>query len=233
MADTKEDVKLPDTEQYRVVIAAAAFDSPRIVYDVEGKAKVIYVRDFGMRGGIVDLIPREAKRLQELDTGPAVRRATEPRTYDELSDDELRAEAATRGLIVASSGADPSIPLREDHINALITYDQGTLVVHGAGTVAGGIATSPGGPVTRVDEVTGAPVGGPTLASLSATPAADLDVEGLAGHLKAEKLNAADTVAIAGDDPALARKVLEAERSAQGGDPRATVEGPLQKIIDG
>lgn len=235
MTETQEKVKLPDTEQYRVVIAAAAFDSPRVTYDTEGTAKVIYVRDFGLRGGLVDLIPREAKRLTELETGPAVRLATEPRTYDELSDDELRTEAEARAVQVVSGGADPDRPRREDYINALITFDQGTMVVHGAGTVPGGIATSPGGAAvaTRVDEATLAPIGTTGPVGGGESPLADLSTAALAERIKGDKLNASDTVAIAGNDPALARKVLAAEESAQGGDPRATVEGPLQKIIDG
>jgi hypothetical protein len=46
-------------------------------------------------------------------------------------------------------------------------------------------------------------------------------------------LNAAQTVALAGDDPAQARKVLEAEALAQGGDSRSTVTGALEKIATG
>lgn len=46
-------------------------------------------------------------------------------------------------------------------------------------------------------------------------------------------LTGSETVALAEDDPDRARAVLEAERQAQGGDPRGNVEKPLQKIIDG
>jgi hypothetical protein len=60
-------------------------------------------------------------------------------------------------------------------------------------------------------------------------------VEEVANYIKAgndgKPLNAPDTVALAGDDPAQARKVLEAEQIAQGGDGRATVVGPLEKVI--
>lgn len=52
----------------------------------------------------------------------------------------------------------------------------------------------------------------------------------IADHIRDEKLNASDTVALAGDDPALAAKVLEAEQLAHGGDARSTVVGPLEKI---
>jgi hypothetical protein len=44
-------------------------------------------------------------------------------------------------------------------------------------------------------------------------------------------LNASETVALAGDDPAQAQKVLEAEQLAQGDDGRSTVIEPLRKII--
>ncbi len=55
----------------------------------------------------------------------------------------------------------------------------------------------------------------------------------LADQITQEKMNADDTVALAGDDPAKAKRVLEAERLASGGSPRAGVEAKLQKIIEG
>jgi hypothetical protein len=232
--EEKAEAKLPDTEEYRVVIAAAAYERPAITHDAEGTAKVIYVRDFGLRGSPVSLVAREAKRLTELDTGPAVRLATEPRSYDELDDKELGAEADARGLHVVSGGADPDQPRREDYINALVTFDQGTMVVHGAGTVSGGIATSSSeGVVSRIDEGTGETISTSFPPGPGEVALADLHTDALADRIKGEKLNASDTVAIANGDPALARKVLAAEQSAQGGDGRQTVVEPLQKIIDG
>jgi hypothetical protein len=59
------------------------------------------------------------------------------------------------------------------------------------------------------------------------------DTGALAEFIKSEKLNGPDTVALAEDDPDRARYVLEAEKAASGQDPRANVEGPLQKIIKG
>jgi hypothetical protein len=50
-------------------------------------------------------------------------------------------------------------------------------------------------------------------------------------QIDSEGLTAPDTIALAQDDPALALRVLEAERLS--GDPRASVEKGLQKIIDG
>jgi hypothetical protein len=58
------------------------------------------------------------------------------------------------------------------------------------------------------------------------------DVEGVAEFITAEKPNAQDTVALAGDDPGRARVVYDAENAAHGGDGRVTVLEPLQKIID-
>lgn len=59
------------------------------------------------------------------------------------------------------------------------------------------------------------------------------DTAGLAEFIKSEKLNAGDTVALAEGDPDRARFVLEAERTATGQDPRASVVKPLQRIIEG
>jgi hypothetical protein len=55
----------------------------------------------------------------------------------------------------------------------------------------------------------------------------------LADFITDRKLTVDDTVALAGDDPAKAKRVLEAERLASGGSPRAGVESRLQKLIDG
>lgn len=52
----------------------------------------------------------------------------------------------------------------------------------------------------------------------------------LADHITANKLTVDDTVALAGNDPELAKRVLEAERLASNGAPRAGVEAGLQKI---
>jgi hypothetical protein len=61
-------------------------------------------------------------------------------------------------------------------------------------------------------------------------------VEEIARHIDqandGKGLNATDTVALAGDDPALAGKVLEAEVTASGGDGRTTVVEPLTRLRD-
>lgn len=47
--------------------------------------------------------------------------------------------------------------------------------------------------------------------------------DALAGYIKGEKLSVKATIALAGDDPALANRVLAAESAANGGEPRAGV----------
>lgn len=54
----------------------------------------------------------------------------------------------------------------------------------------------------------------------------------LADHISANKLTVDDTVALAQSDPERARRVMEAERLASGGNPRQGVESGLAKIID-
>src|SRR5688572_6195741 len=54
----------------------------------------------------------------------------------------------------------------------------------------------------------------------------------LAEHLKNEKPNVQDTVAMAGDDSDLAARILEAEGIASSGDPRSGVVDGLNKIIE-
>jgi len=76
--------------------------------------------------------------------------------------------------------------------------------------------------------------------SSSSGPSADLpddapdasqaSVSELAQYIDSESLNAPQTVSLAEGDPDLAAKVLEAERTAQGGDARATVEKPLSRL---
>lgn len=58
------------------------------------------------------------------------------------------------------------------------------------------------------------------------------DVDTVAEVLRAEKPNAADTVALAGDDPERARLLIDAENAARDGDGRSTVLEPLQRIAE-
>jgi HPt (histidine-containing phosphotransfer) domain-containing protein len=218
MAD--ETAKLPDTECYRVVIAGARYDAPRIDHDLEGNARVIYVSEFALRGQEIELIPREVKRLTELG---AVRPADSQREYDELGDDELAALAASRGVPVRSTGADADKPLREDYINALVVYDRGAGDAVGAGTQPGGIAVQGVGGPQRVPDEVATPGPAEDQASLTAPQ--------LREQIDSEGLTAPQTIDLAQDDPALAQRVLEAERLS--GDPRTSVEKGLQKIIDG
>lgn len=60
-----------------------------------------------------------------------------------------------------------------------------------------------------------------------------LSVEALAAKIDEESLNAPQTVALAGEDPARAQMVIDAEQLARGGDGRATVLKPLAKLAGG
>lgn len=57
-----------------------------------------------------------------------------------------------------------------------------------------------------------------------------LSVAALAAMIDGESLNAPATVALAGEDPARARMVIDAEQLAHGGDGRATVLKPLERL---
>jgi hypothetical protein len=74
------------------------------------------------------------------------------------------------------------------------------------------------------------PVGGADAAE--GYDARGRDLTEVAAWIEAAKPNAQQTVAAARDDAAAAETVLEAERLTHGGDPRSTVEGPLQRIIE-
>lgn len=216
-----DEVKLPDTEPYRVVIGMAAYQKPTASYDFEGNGSVVYPTEYGRRGEVIDLIPREAARLQQ-DHIRAVVPADQPLTYAEMGDEQLARETAALGLTVPSSSADPDRPLRTDFINVLEAYERGETAGVGVSSVPGGIAVGGANVTPGVAQAVG---------SDSEIDVAGSSVEDIAAYLEAEKPNAAETVALAGDDPELAQKVLDAEKAAQGGDPRVTVQEPLQKII--
>ena len=117
--------KLPDTKPYRVCIGGAMYASPRIARSIDGSETVMYPTVLGERGEEIQLTASEAERLTSLDTGPAVKPAGEPLTYDEMNDKQLDAAVKDAGVTVVSSSADSDKPLRGDKINALLTYDQG------------------------------------------------------------------------------------------------------------
>lgn len=70
------------------------------------------------------------------------------------------------------------------------------------------------------------------IVNLSAPLGPTTSAADLAAYLRDEKPSAADTVALADGDPEKAVKVLDAERSATGGKPRAAVEKPLTALIE-
>lgn len=74
------------------------------------------------------------------------------------------------------------------------------------------------------------------LGEVSVTPVEDIDVgassaEDIAEYIKAHNLNVPDTVALAGDSPEHAEKVLDAEVQATDSDPRKGVEAGLERIM--
>jgi hypothetical protein len=72
------------------------------------------------------------------------------------------------------------------------------------------------------------------IVDLSATPtAAGGDVAKIAAEINDENMTVEETVALAEDDPAKAKTILEAEKVATGGEPRRGVEHRLNAIIEG
>lgn len=225
------DRQMPQTKAYRVVGVAAIYQQPTQALNSEGEVTYVMTPTLGTRGETVELIDFEAQRLAALG---AVKPADEQRSYDEMGDDELAAETLSRGIDVVGSAVDGSVR-REDSINALVMFDQGATagITRGTTTVPGGVALSAGGTsdVERTERTAEAPA---TLTDPTAPgfDPAELDVNALAEHIKAEGLNAEATVTLAKNDPELAQKVLEAEQQVTGRDARATVEARLQRIIN-
>lgn len=66
--------------------------------------------------------------------------------------------------------------------------------------------------------------------------ASEAGLDEIAAHIEENKLNVADTVALAGDDPDVAERVLEAERQVatdNDAEPRQGVVDGLSKVIGG
>jgi hypothetical protein len=221
-----DDVQLPATEPYRVVIACATYNEHVAVYNEAGEAVARPRYAWGLRGEVINLTKGDAHRLLDLN---AVRPADEPKGYEEMDDDELRTLVRARGVSVRSSGADADRPLRTDYIASLQAFDIGNDVAVTGSTGTGG-GTTPGGVEIHTNQ-------GESPRGVQGTSAAEFDARGksvqeVVAWLQAEKPNAQATVAAAHDDPDAASTVLDAEVTASGDDPRATVEKPLQKIID-
>lgn len=215
-AQTLGDLTLPPTEPYRVVGVGATYFEPVATVGGDGKPTVVLSYRVGGRGEKVELTADQAQRLQDLG---AVKPWDDPLSYDEMDDDALRSTAASRGVLVPSSGADSDKPLRTDFINALNSYDLG----QDAAVV--GVTTVPGGVVNLGTADLGDAGGSYSAVGRSATE--------VTSWIESEKPNAGDTVAAAEGDPDAAAVVLEAENTATGQDPRKSVEKQLQAIIDG
>lgn len=98
------------------------------------------------------------------------------------------------------------------------------------------VVTAPGAPDPGAP-ATGGAVGAPAPSTSGgdalpddAPSAADASVAELAAFIDSNNLNAKQTVALAGGTSDGAAKVLEAERTASGGDGRKTVIEPLESL---
>lgn len=217
---------VPDKSEYRVVGVGITYQDPQGRIGPDGTPQVLYGYAVAYRGDTVKLTDSEAERL--LQTG-TIKPVGEERSYDEMSDDELEGLTTSRAIAVNGSAADGSIR-REDRINALNIYDQGTgQGVVGVSTVPGGVAVAlPGASEGPRVQTGAAPGGAPDPLEASTDTLAAYIAEGPSG----KALNAEETVALAQNDPARAEKVLEAERQATTGDARKTVESRLKAIAE-
>jgi hypothetical protein len=179
------------------------------------------------RGEIIDVTENEAKRLDSLGTVvdldladlDAQAREYALARYRAERGDADAVEAVARAVAPTDPIVDVSVP--QPHVSP-----------------------PPLGATPRGDVVTGdtggpdTPAPGNAAASLGGLPPADVpdaatvDVAELAAYIEAESPNVSATVDLAQGDPVLAAKVLEAERSATGGDPRKGVEDALSKLTD-
>jgi hypothetical protein len=224
MADTAQN---QETKPFRVTGVGAIYQKPAQTLGPDGKLTTVMAPTLGGRGEVIDLVPFEAERLQALGV---VRPNDEPRSYDELSDEELEAATTERALDVRGSAADGSIR-REDRINALLVYDQGATSGTSVGitTVPGGIAEARPGTSDGPRVQTG------VLAPTAPDPASS-STEELAEWIKSgpegKALTAEEVVALAQADPERAQAVLDAEQQASEGDPRKTVVERLERLRD-
>jgi len=221
MATIEEVTKaVPDKSEYRVVGVGITYQDPQARIGPDGTPQVLYGYAVGYRGDTVSLTDGEAERLKATGT---IKPVDEERSYDEMSDDELEALTTSRAIAVVGSAADGSVR-REDRINALNIYDQGTgQGVVGVSTVPGGVAVALPGSSEGARVQTGAEPGG-------APDALEVDTDTLAAYIAEQNLNAEETVALAKNDPARAEAVLKAEKQATTGDARKTVESRLKAL---
>src|SRR4051794_23897250 len=97
MADTAQK---QETKPYRVIGVGAIYQKPSQALGPDGKLTTVMAPTLGGRGEVIDLVPFEAERLEALGV---VRSDEEPRSYDEMGDDELEALTTERTLDVRGS----------------------------------------------------------------------------------------------------------------------------------
>lgn len=215
-------VTLPDTQQYRVTALGARYNEPELGYDPNtGDERVVFVSKLATRGQKINLVEGQAKRLLGLGV---IADVDAPLTYDEMSDDQLATESNRRGLTLRGQGLNGE-PIREDYINALNNSDRGAVIA----------ASDPSGVVSVTSQADVSSGSGGQVPIAEGGQSSQYDVQALSEQIKGgdgKALTVDETVALAGDDPAAARAVLEAESVANGGDPRKGVTDKLQPIAD-
>lgn len=178
------------------------------------------------RGASITVTEAEAKRLDGLGTVATLDLAGLADHERQAKLDRYRAERGDAEAVEAVARAvAPTDPIPD------VTVPQPSVSPPGLGAAPVGtiVTGDTGGPDTPPP---------PEAATSAALPRADAPdiaeapVAEIAAWISAESPNIGDTVVLAENDPALASKLLEAEQSATGGDPRKGVEDGLQKIID-
>lgn len=250
---TLDDVEMPETEPYRVAILGATYMKPTAVYGPTGPT-LVHSNELATRGEIIYLDEAQGNRLTSIG---AVKKADDPRSYEEMSDKELHALTRQRSVNVVVSQVPnehgtqnlKGIPLRADMIAALQAYDAGasSLLPIQEGPLAVPAPTPvpeqnvrAGDPIVPAgendDENAKPPESEVSEKVLNAPEANGANVNALAAYIKKERVTADDMVTIAersDDTPEAARALLEAETVATGGDPRTTLVPRLQALIDG
>lgn len=170
----------------------------------------------GFAGDEVELLPSEEERLEALG-------ALEPK--DERRSSELQdpTGAISRALNPSDNVGEGGALTR----TAPITVSPPSLGV----PPEGGLLTGDTG-TEDVQPPPGADVDGAAGGGAGEFDARGKDLDEVQEWLRSERPTAPQVVSAAGDDPEAAETLLEAERLVRGGDPRATVEKPLQSIID-
>lgn len=115
-----ETVTLTPTTPHRVVIVGCSYLLPTLGYHPEtGQEVEVMAHKVSHHGEIVELTDPQARRLLAM---KAVVTADAPLTYPEMTDEQLQALVAERGIAVKGTGANDAAT-HEDLVAALTNYD--------------------------------------------------------------------------------------------------------------